>query len=279
MKRIQEFPLKFLLNFSVLLPGPCRRDATWAWQQYVPALTLQHGQEFLKKFLLLWICLLSFTTHALSKPIGTVLSTVNQVKTENRTLTRGSTLYTGDTIITGAKSSAQIKYLNGTLITIHANSRYQTLAYEPNHQLSLKSKLSPGAIEYTSNGKKKSMLQTPVVALAIEGTQFRVIATKQTTWLDVSEGLVIGNGVKVGPEQQFSSGSFDSKGHFTPGNIPWEPAVQDEISTAAPDKLDANTTMEATEIMPRLVEDNAMNATAGTIEALFTDHADIAFVF
>jgi hypothetical protein len=183
---------------------------------------------------LIFISLLISTLSAFAQSIGTILVAVNNVSaeqgTQKRTLSRGSAINTGDTIITGPNSHAQLKYSNGTLVTIQQNTRYQTTEYDPKKAVSLKSNLSTGAIEYKSTGKKKGVIQTPVVALAILGTDFQAIATPTQTYLNVIEGLVSADGVIVGPGQTNTSGSFNTNNQFVPGTIPWNAAVGDSAS-------------------------------------------------
>ncbi|MCX7117315.1 MAG: hypothetical protein NTW94_05335 [Legionellales bacterium] len=45
-----------------------------------------------------------------------------------RALVRGAPIFINETIVTGAHSSAQIKYSNGTLVSIQPDSHYLTLA-------------------------------------------------------------------------------------------------------------------------------------------------------
>jgi hypothetical protein len=128
--------------------------------------------------LLLGIFLCSFQVIAnASAVIGTVIFTADQVTAEQnhvkRTLARGAALYAGDVIITSDKSQAKIKYNNGTLVSIEPNSNYQVSATSTKANGAFDATLNKGSIEYKSTGKKKQgTLNTPVVALAILGTEF-----------------------------------------------------------------------------------------------------------
>jgi len=215
-----------------------------------------------------------------SQSIGTIIFAVNKVTAQQgskeRTLTRGSPVYVGETIVTGPDSRAQLKYLNGTLIDIQPNTHYQTVAYQPKD---LKSNLSIGAIQYTSTGKKKGTIQTPVVALAILGTQFQLIATPTMTYINIIQGYISVNGVVYGPGEQYSSGSFDQNGNFTPGTIPWASTNGNFTTGTIPwtsadattydfdfDVDGTNTTMEITEIIPMDIIDNSVNAILAAFE-------------
>ena len=129
--------------------------------------------------LLLGIFLYSFQVIAnASAQIGTLIFTADQVTAEQnhvkRTLARGDALYAGDVIITSDKSQAKIKYNNGTLVSIESNSNYQVSQAATKADGAFDATLNKGAIEYKSTGKKKQgTLHTPVVALAILGTDFK----------------------------------------------------------------------------------------------------------
>ncbi|MCE3044039.1 FecR domain-containing protein [Legionella quinlivanii] len=189
----------------------------------------------MKKIILLIFIL--FTGTAFTAPAALVLSVTSKVSAQQggkeRTLGRGSQLFTGDTIITGAGAKAEIKYTDGSLVSIQENTSYQIVSYSSQQNVEFKTKLNKGAIEYTSSKKKKGSIQTPVVALAILGTKLQAIATPSNTYLDVKQGLVKGGNQLVGPGQQFSSGSFDRSGNFTPGPIPWK--YSDSTQTSSTD--------------------------------------------
>ncbi len=154
-----------------------------------------------------WILIgLFFYSMAIfAAPIGTVLFTMDKVIAEQnhvqRTITRGSILNGGDIIITGPSGQAKIKYNNGTLVSINPNSHYQVSSVGADSAKQYDATLSVGSIAYSSSGKKKQgTLHTPVVALAILGTEFTVTVSPPpyTVNLDVQSGQVqVGNGVVV----------------------------------------------------------------------------------
>lgn len=107
---------------------------------------------------ILFFCLMIHTMAVCAESIGVVLSTVGKVVAKHagggeRTLSRGSSISTGDSIVTGSGAKAQIKYTNGTIVTIDANSDYQTLSYAPKSDVSIKSSLKHGSMAYNSNAK------------------------------------------------------------------------------------------------------------------------------
>lgn len=123
----------------------------------------------MKKLTLLCFLFASTQIHA---GIATVLFTSNKVTSASGSpITRGASLSAGDAVITAADSVANIKYNNGTLVNIGANSNYKILDYAPNQ---IKSELSTGDIHTKTNGKTKETVKTPVVALAVLGTEFQL---------------------------------------------------------------------------------------------------------
>ncbi|KTD58254.1 FecR protein [Legionella sainthelensi] len=174
---------------------------------------------------LMVISVLFYSINAVAQPVAKVLNVTNTAIAKKgniqRILSPGSTIHIGESIITKANAKIDIQYENGTLVAVQKNSNYETVAYTPQAALKLKAKLNNGAIEYKSTGKKKGLIQTPVVALAIQGTQFKLIAAPQKTYIQVTEGMVKSGNELLGPSQKFASGSFDKNQKFTPGRIPW----------------------------------------------------------
>ena len=133
-----------------------------------------------------------------ANPIGTVLFTANNVIVEQNhkqhPVTRGALLYSGDTIITAAIGQAIIKYNNGSLVTIQHDSNYVTSPADAQKNSELNATVNHGTIEYSSTGMKKRQgtLHTPVVSLAILGTQFTLSYSPSTkiTNVSVNSGVV-----------------------------------------------------------------------------------------
>ncbi|VEG92601.1 FecR domain-containing protein [Legionella spiritensis] len=138
---------------------------------------------------LIFICCLFLTGHVFSQSVATVLFTSHTVKVKRggveSNISRGASLQNGDTIVTSGQAVAKIKYANGTLVTLGENSVYKILAYSGNqHDIQIKSELTSGKIHSKTSGKKKEILKTPVVALAILGTNVytRKTLKPRTCW-------------------------------------------------------------------------------------------------
>lgn len=179
------------------------------------------------------LCVIS--TALLAQPAATVLSTANQVSASHngttRILTRGSTLEVGDAIMTGANAKANIKYSNGTLVNISSNSNYKILAYAPKaSDVQIKAELSQGTIASKTNGKTKESLKTPVIAMAILGTQYAVqVASKTQTYIHVTEGHVAADNRILGPGDSVLA---------TPGGIINAPFPESDFLNSENESLD-----------------------------------------
>ena len=199
----------------------------------------------MKKLIL--ICWLLGATNLFAQSVATVLFTTNKVVANHngveRALSRGSSLNAGDAIITTAGGAANIKYLNGTLVNIGESSNYKILAYSPKHNdVQIKAELSVGKVEFTTPGKMKETLKTPVIALAILGTRAKVyVPAKDEMYLMVYEGQVLagnrfvnpGESIQVTPQGIFNV-PFPNVGnigaHLNAGN---QTQTQTQTSAAA----------------------------------------------
>lgn len=141
-----------------------------------------------------FIGLLSAVTSLFAESAATVLFTMNKVTAthngKERLLSRGSMLEVGDAITTAKGAAANIKYSNGTLVNIGDNSRYKISGYAPQSSgVQIKSELGSGKIKFKTTGKTKESIKTPVVALAILGTEAEVsVVNKGNTRVNLVEG-------------------------------------------------------------------------------------------
>lgn len=108
-------------------------------------------------------------------------------------------------------------------------------------------------------------METPVVALAVLGTEFSVRASAENTYLKVSNGTVCvenlaSNAVEepcLGPNQQLISGVFDRNKKFTPGQ-----------STSYNITTNAVVTLNETVSQVNVV--NTVNSASNTVQQLST---------
>jgi hypothetical protein len=182
---------------------------------------------------LLFSFLMLFSLAVYADSVGLVLSASDGVTAKQggaeRKLSRGSALMAGDSIVTAATAKAQIKYTNGTIVSIDPGSTYAIVSYDPKAEVVLKTELNSGSIKSDSNSKaqKKSIVKTPMVALAILGTEMQVKVSNDNTFVNVTKGTVCvinldNNKVEqpcLGPQRQLLSGTFDRNRKFTPGTL------------------------------------------------------------
>lgn len=182
----------------------------------------------IRKTFLAVLLVSSSTSFALDA--GKFLFTQNDVAIKSSTLspkhavTRGAGFAVGDTIVTGANSKAQIKYTNGTLVTLSANTSYKVVSYEPDSKtLQNEAYLAAGKMHSTTVHQEKAIVKTPVVALAILGSEviFTYDPDTKTATADCIQGQVqvLPQGGLLLPGtpshfQQFnaSDGTFDNSG-------------------------------------------------------------------
>lgn len=159
---------------------------------FTPVNMLNIRTMVMKKRMILGLLL--FFSHLISasaNTIGTVLFTTANVIVQQhhgqRSVTRGALLYSGDTIITDATGQAIIKYNNGSLVTIQPNSNYVTSPRNAPKNGELNAILNNGTIAYASTGKKRQgRIRSPIVSLAILGTQFTMSYSQSTKLTNVS---------------------------------------------------------------------------------------------
>lgn len=202
----------------------------------------------MKKSLLLYFLLAAHTAFA--QPVATVLFTSNKVIARHngseRVLNRGAKLETGDTLITTKGALANIKYLNGTLVNIGENTQYKILAYSAKKSdVQINTELTVGKIKIQTTGKVKESLKTPVVALAILGTELSVFlpAQEKKMFVEVNNGTVMagnlgiispGKGQVITPKTMTES-PFPASGKINtisnaPGTIASVDSTRSEIS-------------------------------------------------
>ncbi len=147
----------------------------------------------LKKIKLIGLFLL--TGQVLAQSAAIVLFTEKKVVANRngieRILSRGSFLESGDEVITEKDSLVNIQYSNGALVNIGENTHYKIVMYSPTANVQIKAELSSGKVEIKTSKKIKESLKTPVISLAILGTNLRVfVASPKVTNVQVIEGLV-----------------------------------------------------------------------------------------
>lgn len=208
------------------------------------------------------VCCLFINSLGYSESAGIVLFTVKQVTAQRNgaevKLARGAQFYAGDAIITAADATAKIRFTNGTLVTIGSDSNYKILAYAPNQSEVLKANLSKGKIESQSVGtQKRESLKTPIVAIAIAGTHFKVfVADLKKTNVELESGHVKVGETNLSPGESVVATPEGIRPQAFPeiGNIPMTVELREAggyndsntpSSTVGDTKATANTSSDA----------------------------------
>jgi hypothetical protein len=198
---------------------------------------------------LISIFLLLVATTASAQNAATVLYTSQKVSAEKagveRTITRGSILAVGDAISTAAGATARLRYFNGTMVTLGADSTYKIMEYAPDQDVVINASLNRGKMESeTDNGPKREKLNTPVVAMAVIGTKYNVLVSSDVkNNVRVIEGMIEAGGRLWGPGESFvatpegvSEAPFPNEG-IVEISAEMEAATEEAIGVAGGDSL------------------------------------------
>lgn len=147
--------------------------------------SFNRAARFIHLLGLVWLCSLATAAWA-SVPAATVLFSQGTVTLSNtqvaHDLKKGDTITAGDTIHTGADGRAQLRFSDGGLVALKANTDFAVDKYnqpEGKDEGSLSFNLIKGGLRTLSGtiGKKDHanyQLKTSVATLGIRGTQFTV---------------------------------------------------------------------------------------------------------
>lgn len=107
----------------------------------------------------------------------------HKADTPIRSLQRGTDFYTGETLITGNKSTAQVRFTDGTVVALYPNSKYQVTDYvyetgksKNNHSVT---RLIEGGFRAITGLISKAnpdayKVETPVAVIGVRGTNYGV---------------------------------------------------------------------------------------------------------
>lgn len=245
----------------------------------------------MKKLILVYLIFASPLSFA--ETVATVLySSKTVMATHNgvaHAISRGATLEAGDSIKTEAGAGANIKYKNGTLVNIGENSVYKILAYSPKStDEQIKAELSAGKIHIKTNGKTKEALKTPVIALAILGTDVSVyVASPAKTYTQVREGKVkvgetilgIGQSALATPQgvvsTPFPAAGKVSSPQSAPGTIRTSISAQPKTAnTTTNRRVDSTTNKTSTRTTTRTSKNVATVNSQASNASTISDNAD-----
>lgn len=172
----------------------------------------------------------SFSIHAQTQenPAGQVIVTTGQfqaVQSNNqiRILQRGSAVYPGDTLVTNAKSTAQIRFADGSVMALSANTRMKIDQYHydpsnPKTDTSVLSFIKGGFRALTGALGKRNpeayTIETPVSVIGVRGTNFGGVLDKGHLYAGVWKGAIYvknnGGLLKLGQGEDYSFTEVDS---------------------------------------------------------------------
>lgn len=240
-------------------------------------------------------------------PVGFVIISRGETsRTEPNTrktfpLKRRSQLFSGDEVKTGPKSGLQIKFTDGSIIALKANTRLQIAHYNyaPNGNSSRSFfALLEGGIRAISGaiGQKNPdqyRLKTPVATIGIRGTHYAV-ALDREMYVGVWEGGISvsnkGGSLNLGADANYRFASI-SAANQKPEGLQQAPSILTELmgsTQADPDDtqsnneqttIDDNTTAGSTiedgpQTTNNIVTNNTTENTADIIEFATTSHLD-----
>ncbi len=178
---------------------------------------LQLSKEIKYKLFIL-ITLFFCSSPIFSKTsIAKVIATRGQVNTQSKQIQRGSPLFVGDKIQTSEEASAQIRYTDGTIVSIAPNSIYKIDQYQFNHDPKTdkrQASLFKGGIRVLTGiiSKKNDeavSLITRAVIIGVRGTYYTAIDEGNTTYFSATEGVACAKQLCVGTG--FSTNAFVAK--------------------------------------------------------------------
>jgi hypothetical protein len=137
--------------------------------------------------------------------VGKVITIVGEAKattTDNkeRTLNRGSTIYEGDIIFTDENSQVQLRFTDGTILSLRKSSRYYIEEYEYQDDITPGKKFFARLVEggfRTVTGaigdedRSEYRVLTPVSMIGIRGTDYSAVLENMMLYVAVWKGKVI----------------------------------------------------------------------------------------
>ena len=150
-------------------------------------------------------CLFGLLTPAMAAElVGKVIVASGQVQAQDaegtlRKLKRRSPVYEGDTLLTGANSRAQIRFKDGALIALRADSQFELSSYQFNSAQGGEDKavmklVSGGFRTITGQigkaDKEDYQVSTPVASIGIRGTNYEAVLVDSSVYAGVWQGGV-----------------------------------------------------------------------------------------
>lgn len=209
--------------------------------------------RIVKSFLFFTALLLSLSAFAQTDIAGQVIVSTGTVQAiqankQVKTLSRGSTFSSGDTLVTkGQQSSAQVRFTDGTVMALNANSkivveqyRYQGNASSDTSVVRL---VQGGFRALTGLISKKNpdayKVETPVSVIGVRGTNYGAVLDKGKLYAGVWKGgIYVKNNaglLKLGNGEDYNFTQVDSDDTAPVGLLNPPPQLIGQCSARNPD--------------------------------------------
>lgn len=125
--------------------------------------------------------------------------TATDINKQSRTLVRGDNFYNGDTLITGANSKAQVRFSDGSVVSLDPDSAFKVTNYhyqEPNQKDQNFAVLVKGGFRaltglISKNNPSAYQVDTAVAAIAVRGTSFGASYREGKLFIGVWKGQIV----------------------------------------------------------------------------------------
>lgn len=201
---------------------------------------------------------------------------------DTRSLATSSRIYSGDLIRTGRSAAVQLRFNDGTLLSLKENTQFRVDEYEHNAETNTLSKafyslLKGGFRSVTSllskNNKRAYRVSTAMATIGIRGTDFEVTlcegvcpgASATGLHLEVHEGTIVVNNQAGEFEMTRGDVGFVPSLTMPLQNLPKpsEQAAADNVPVSSP----AGTTLEGDTNTEDPDDDTLLDPTSGSVDA------------
>ncbi len=249
--------------------------------------------------LALMLIALPASVLAADKQAGMVIIAAGEVSAHkegkaDRPLKRRSKFYAGETILVGDNGKAQVRFLDGTILSLTSGTalRIDAFSYENKagtDDANIVTLLKGGFRTITGAVAKKNpanhQVNTPVATIGVRGTNYSV-AVGESVYVGVWDGIVFvendGGSIELGKSLSYSYASIDSttsapKGLVDPPQVLVETVAVNEDTQDS--KITAIAEVETSENNDQLTSSEETGVAAAAIEAVEVESMNDADTF
>jgi hypothetical protein len=208
-----------------------------------------------------------------------------------RHLQRRSKFYSGEVIVVGEKSKAQVRFLDGTILSLTSRTKLRIDAFSYNNKdgsddANIVTLLKGGFRTITGAVAKKKpanhQVNTPVATIGVRGTNYSVAVTDDNVYVGVWAGIVYvqndGGSIELGKSLSYDYASISDASEAPEGLL--EPP-QELIETVAMEEGTQTTTIDETTLtaadtqsMPAPSGETQQELSGNVYEAITTAQAN-----